>query len=198
MPRPVDLEPHIRHDGIHEDAWETWPAFFDTFRRDRALVDWVEVHGRRTFTTYTLERSPDLARRFASDVPELLVPAASSLGYAWPEPILPDPVAAVVAPQAGDGTISPVPILLVGCIADGGDPASPAPQPAARGSRRGRLGRVDPRPVPHVARVTGGAHPPRGPVHGRAPGRGGAGAAGRPRSCSRAVPSARWRPGPTP
>ena len=117
MPRPVALEPYVRHDGIHEDAWETWPAFFDAFRRDRALVDWVEEHGRRTFTTYTIERSPDLARRFAGDLPALLVPAASSLGYAWPEPILPGPVAAVVAPQAGDATIAPVPLVLAGCVA---------------------------------------------------------------------------------
>jgi len=118
MPDPVGLEAHPRADTIHVDAWETWPDFFSRYRADADLRSWVESDGRRAFTEWTVANGPGLAMRFGSEVDEVLVPPASSLGYAFPEPILPGPVAALVAPEAGSGRV-PFVVLLVLVIGAG-------------------------------------------------------------------------------
>ena len=103
MPEPDELVARPRVATIHDDAWETWPDFFARYRADAELRAWVETEGRRAFTEWTVANAGSLAVRFGSEVDEVLVPPASTLGYAFPEPILPPPIAAWVAPQAGEG-----------------------------------------------------------------------------------------------
>lgn len=112
MPEPDGLVAHPRPGTIHDDAWDTWPEFFARYRADAELRAWVETEGRRAFTEWTVAHAGSLALRFGSEVDEVLVPPGSSLGYAFPEPILPPPVAAWVAPEAGGGR--PPFVVLVG------------------------------------------------------------------------------------
>lgn len=107
MPRPVGLEGHPRAGTIHDDAWETWKDWFARYRADTELRAWVESEGRSTFTAYVLQHAGTVGGRFATEIDDVLVPPGTSLGYAFPEPILPRPIEAVVAPQAGDGLPSP-------------------------------------------------------------------------------------------
>lgn len=103
MPEPDGLVAHPREGTIHVDAWDTWPEFFARYRADAELRAWVETAGRQAFTEWTVAHAGTLALRFGSEVDEVLVPPASTLGYAFPEAILPPPVAAWVAPEAGLG-----------------------------------------------------------------------------------------------
>jgi hypothetical protein len=117
MPEPVGLEPSHRS-TIHEDEWETWPAFFDAYRADDDLLAWVERDGRSTFARWVVSHPGEVGGRFAADLGDVLVPPGSSLGYAFPEPVLPGPIAAVVAPEAGPARVSPVvPLLAAAALA---------------------------------------------------------------------------------
>jgi hypothetical protein len=117
MPEPIGLEPYVREGTIHVDAWESWPDFFARYRADERLRAWVETDGRSVFSAYVLTNAPELAGRFGAEVDEIVVPPASSLGYAFPAPILPEPVAAVVSPAAGQSPVSPVVVLALAAVA---------------------------------------------------------------------------------
>jgi hypothetical protein len=117
MPDPVGLEPLPPGPSIYDLDFGTWAAWYERYRANTELVDWVKTDGQKTYALFTATHAVPLLRDYLDSVPQLLTPPEFTMaGYAKPTRVLPDPVESLIAPASDRGQASIVPLLLVACF----------------------------------------------------------------------------------
>jgi len=115
MPAPTGLEGHQRS-TLAEDDWAGWPAFFDTYRANAELTQWVDDHGQQALARYVLTHPAKMARQFGGDLPDVMVPDRASVAYVDSPTVL-GPLDALLTPYAGTGIPGlPALWLLGACV----------------------------------------------------------------------------------
>ena len=119
MPEPQGLEPYVREGTIHDDDWPGFTDWYTRYRSNQDLVDWVNKEGSRVLIQYTLSHLPAVARSYADELPQILTPPEDAMEYSKPPRILPAPFESLLSPTSEGSQASPVPFLVIVCIAVG-------------------------------------------------------------------------------